>query len=360
MSVTITDVARKAGVAIGTVSRVINGHSAVNPKLRERVERVIQQLGYRPNARAQSLCRKSSTVISYVLSNRDLLHPFHARVLQGVTEYCEDFGYSVLYTPLRYLPETPPESIALPPVLRSKGVADCLILGGTNYPNLLELLRRLGAHHVLLENNFIDGEGIHKPLDQVHFDEVRGAYEATKYLIGLGHKDIWYMGDISLPWYRRRFEGYLKAMDEAKLDPRAQTAGLADDRYTNGFRSAEMILDQGFPVTAIFAGTNDMAHGAWEALNRRGLDVPKDISLAGFDDFRGPARSTELTSIHVDAHETGRQLAKMALEKIKTPERAFREVLIPTWLCKGGTSRPILKEIFRPQPPTRVRKTRRA
>ena len=92
MAATIRDVARRARVAIGTVSRVVNNRPDVNGELRARVVRAAQDLGYRPNARARSFARNSSAVLSFILSNRDFLHPFHSHVLQGVQEYCEDAG----------------------------------------------------------------------------------------------------------------------------------------------------------------------------------------------------------------------------------------------------------------------------
>jgi len=98
MTVTIRDVARRAKVAVGTVSRVLNNQPDVNPKLRQQVLRALKQLDYRPNARAQMLARKSSPVVSFLLSNRDFLHPFHSRVLQGVEEYCDESGFFVIYT----------------------------------------------------------------------------------------------------------------------------------------------------------------------------------------------------------------------------------------------------------------------
>src|ERR1700739_4759437 len=102
MAVTIRDVARRAGVAVGTVSRVVNNQPDVNLELRERVHCALKELDYRPNARAQVFARNSSPVVSFILSNRDFLHPFHSHVLQGVQEYCEDAGYFVMYTRCRY------------------------------------------------------------------------------------------------------------------------------------------------------------------------------------------------------------------------------------------------------------------
>ena len=336
---TIRDVADRAQVSVGTVSRVLNGRPDVKTELRTRVDRAMRELGYRPNVRAQSFARNSSAVISFVLSNRDLLHPFHSRILQGASAQCEESGFFVLYSSWKYSEETSPGKLQLPSVLKAHGIADCLILAGTNYPNLLQALDGLGTEYVLLANNFISSRK-RLPVAQVRFDDTRGACEAARYLISLGHKDIWYIGDISQPWYNNRYQGYLMAMREAGLQPRGSITGLSDDRFANGLQCTELILGQGQPVSAIFAGTDDVAYGALEALKRHGLRVPADVSLVGFDDQRNPYQPLELTTIRVEAEEIGRQLARMAIGRIREKGKIPPEVIVPTVLVKRGTCQP--------------------
>src|SRR5262249_46500776 len=137
LAATIKDVAALAKVSVGTVSRVINARPDVNAELRVRVEEAIRQLNFRPNARAQSLSRKASPIISFILSNRSFVHPFHAHVLSGVEEYCSQTGYFVVFARFNYSGNTPVSQLRLPSVLRSHGIADCVIAAGTNYPNFL-------------------------------------------------------------------------------------------------------------------------------------------------------------------------------------------------------------------------------
>jgi DNA-binding LacI/PurR family transcriptional regulator len=341
MPVTIRDVARRAGVAVGTVSRVVNHQPDVNPELRDRVNRTLKELNYRPNARAQSFARNSSPVVSFILSNRDFLHPFHSRVLQGVEEFCEESGFFVIYTRFRYSPTVAPGEMRLPNVLQSHGIADCVILAGSNYEVFTKNLDKRGLKYVLMVNNFFSKEN-REPVDQVRWDDFGGALEATRYLLDLGHRDIWFIGETSLPWYRNRYEGYCKAMKDAGLQPQGQTVGLSDDRFMNGMGSITMILERKQRVTAVLAGNDELAHGVWEGILKAGLDVPRDISLIGFDDQHGMARLQSLTSVRVEAREIGRQLAKMAILKIKSKTRHIREVLVPTTLVKRETCRPLL------------------
>src|SRR5205807_2243408 len=101
----------------------------------------------------------------------------------------------------------------------------------------------------------------------------------------LGHRRICYIGDISQPWFARRYQAYLDVMREAGLEPIAQTVRLSPDNFQSGFTSAEAILQQGLRPTAIFAGSDHFALGAWEQLRRSGLHVPEDCSLIGFDNI---------------------------------------------------------------------------
>ncbi len=345
MPVTIKDVARRAKVAIGTVSRVINDRPGVDPGLRERVEEAIRELSYRPNARARSFVQNSSPIISFVQSNRKLLYAFHSDVLQSVEESCAEEGYFVLFTRYNYDPDKKPSELLLPKVLESHGVADCLILAGMNYENFIEAVEALGVPYVLLKNTYT-GKTSRPPFDQVGWDDLSGSYEATQYFIELGHRDIWYIGDASLPWYRARFEGYQQAMRDHGLEPRGQPIGLSDNLYANGYACMEMILDQAQPVTAVFAGYDDIAYGAWDALARRGLQVPRDVSLIGYhDEDHAQFKVPPLTTVRVDKFAIGRQLARMAVEKLRSPGKRLPEVILPVTLMRRGTTRPFLQEV---------------
>jgi LacI family transcriptional regulator len=219
------------------------------PKLREKVLRALKELNYRPHVRAQSFARNSSPVVSFILSNRDFLHPFHSRVLQGVEEYCEESGFFVMYTRVRYSPAAAPNDMHLPNVLQSHSIADCVILAGASYENLTKRLNKRGLNYVLLANNFVSAEA-GPPYDRLRFDDFNGAAEATRYLLALGHEDIFFVGEAALPWYRNRYEGYCKAMKEAGLMPSANAGPVGQhilqwpEEYPDGAR-AEASLHRG-------------------------------------------------------------------------------------------------------------------
>jgi LacI family transcriptional regulator len=341
---TVRDVARKAGVSVGTVSRVLNANPEVKPALRRRVEAALRSLAYRPQAAVRNLSRNASPVFSFVLSNRDLLHPFHSRILEGVSRQCEEDGYFVLFSTFRYSPDAPVDRMEVPMVLQAHGIADCLILAGTNYPNLLAALDGMGIPYVLLGNNLVSAKP-RPPFDQVRFDDTQAASEAARYLIELGHRDIWFIGNVSWPWYRNRYEGYLQAMREAGLQPRGQTSDLSDDRFVNGELSAEMIVSQRHPLTAILAGTDDIAYGAWDALDRMGIKVPDQVSLIGFHDQPEPHRKRDLTTVRVEAEDIGRELARMAVAKARSANQPIPEIVVPSRLARRNSCRLLLPPV---------------
>src|SRR3977135_1657087 len=121
---TIRDVAHPAGVGIGTISRVLNSSSQVSRKTRARVLDAIRRLGFRPNAQARRILKRRAEMVCFLLSNRDFLHPFHARILQGVESYASGLKQHVLFAALHYSPKTPPDRIDLPPVLQEHGLME--------------------------------------------------------------------------------------------------------------------------------------------------------------------------------------------------------------------------------------------
>jgi DNA-binding LacI/PurR family transcriptional regulator len=199
---TIREVARAAGVGIGTISRVLNSSSQVSWKTRARVLDAIRRLGFRPNAQARRILKKRAEMVCFLLSNRDFLHPFHARILQGVESYASGMKQHVLFAALHYSPRTAPEKIDLPPVLQEHGLIDGVILAGTIYPNLLRRMETIQMPFVALSNNVMGMDDVQQ-FDQVGFDDLNGTLQATRYLIGKGHRRIVFAGDVSYPWLQR-------------------------------------------------------------------------------------------------------------------------------------------------------------
>ena len=331
-----------AGVSLGTASRALNNRRGVDPQLHLKVTEAARTLQYVRAANARKASRETCPIISFILSNRDFLHPMHARLLLGAEQYCEEHGYFLVFKRFDYAPDASMNEFKLPSLLREHGIADCLILAGTNYPNLIEATERAGIPYVYFGTNLV-GPAPRQGFDQARSNEAAGAREAIRYLIRLGHQRICYIGDISQPWFERRHRAYVEMMSEAGLEPIAQTVGLSPDNFHNGYSSAEALLGRGIPITAIFAGSDHIAMGAWELLRRKGMRVPEDMSLLGFDDIPDAGMTLPpLTTVHVPFLEIGRELAKMAIQKATSPRIALPEVVLPAELVLRGTTWPHL------------------
>src|SRR3984893_14404125 len=240
---TIREVAQAASVGIGTISRVLNSSSQVSRETRERVLQAIRRLGFRPNAQARRILKRRAEMVCFLLSNRDFLHPFHARILQGVESYASGLKQHVLFAALHYSPKTLPERIDLPPVLQEQGLIDGIILAGTIYPNLLRRIESINMPFVVFSNNVVGIDGECR-FDEVGFDDFKGTLRATHHLIKKGHRRIDFCGDISYPWIRRRYDGYSHGMREIKVKPVVATSRQSQSFVEFGQGSVPALLAQ--------------------------------------------------------------------------------------------------------------------
>jgi LacI family transcriptional regulator len=336
---TIREVALAAGVGIGTISRVLNSSSQVSRKTRARVLDAIHRLGFRPNAQARRILKRRAEMVCFLLSNRDFLHPFHARILQGVESYASGMKQHVLFAALHYSPKTPSDRIDLPPVLQEHGLIDGVILAGTIFPNLLQRIESIRMPFVAFSNNVV-GMDDQQQFDQVGFDDLDGTLRATRHLIGKGHRQIVFAGDISHPWLRRRFEGFRQAMRENKLKPVLITSRQQLSFGDFGQKSAAQILSHRSRPTAVVAGNDEIAFGLWRSLSRRGVRVPEQISLVGFDDREeAMLMDPPLSTVRVHKEEIGEACMKMLLERLHHPQMAFSRRVLPTEFLIRGTVR---------------------
>jgi LacI family transcriptional regulator len=336
---TIREVALAAGVGIGTISRVLNSSSQVSRKTRARVLDAIRRLEFRPNAQARRILRRRSEMVCFLLSNRDFLHPFHARILQGVESYASGLRQHVLFAALHYSPRTPPNKIDLPPVLQEDGLIDGVILAGTVYPNLLRRIESMQMPFVAFSNNVV-GIDQEQQFDQVGFDDLNGTLHAMRHLIGKGHRQIVFVGDISYPWLQRRFEGYRQGMREHKLKP-VLISGRSHLRFGDfGQASVGRILSKRPRPTAVVAGNDEIAYGLWRSLCRNGVKVPDEISLVGFDDREEAVlMDPPLSTVRVHKEDIGETCMKMLLERLHHPQMAFSQRILPTEFVSRGTVR---------------------
>ena len=330
--VTIKDVARAAQVSVATVSRVGTGSARVSPEIAERVRLAALNLG------SDLVGRNKSKVIAFVLGNRDMLQLFHSHMLVGAESYCAARGWNMLFLTLRYPATAPWQELHLPPILARHNMVDGVILGGTNTPNLFELLRRKAIPFAVLGNNVIS-EWRPEDHDVVWFDDIQGSFEVTRYLLSLGHRNIWFVGHTRLPWFSRRHEGYCRAMKEAGFLPRLSEIDSDNDQDV-GYMATKALLSRGEPVDAIQAGDDRVAAGAYKALRDYGLRIPDDVSVTGCDDIEAVMLHPSLTTIRIFTQQVGKQMAELVLKRIECPTLSPQHFTIPTQLVKRESCRP--------------------
>jgi DNA-binding LacI/PurR family transcriptional regulator len=303
---------------------VFSGASRVSDDLYEHVNKAARDLGI-------DLRRENTgTTLVFVLSNRQMLHVFHSRIFFGAQEYCKTRGVDVLFLSLDYSPLVPWNELVLPKLLRRQDVVQAAILAGTNSENLLVSLRQQGIPFAILGNNILDATDDYYTVDS---DDVQGAFDLTSYLQGLGHKDVWFVGNTALPWFARCYRGYSLAMEKVGAVPRLSKFESVDEREA-GYLGTRAILSKGEPVTAIFAGTDTAAQGVYSALEDCRVRIPQDISVVGCNDTCGELLRPSLTTIREFPEQLGKHLAELAIGQVARTMTAPRRISIPTAIVK--------------------------
>lgn len=329
---TFQDVARMAEVSVATVSRVATGQDLVSSEVTNKVKEAALSLGVNLESRSKT------KVIGFLLSNRAMLHPFHSRLLAAAEAYCAAHEINILYLPIRYDATTHWRDLRLPRILLRRDLIYGFIAAGVNSQNLLDFLSHKKIRFNVLGNN-LSGKWRHDAYDTVWIDDSGGAYEATSYLLSIGHRSIWFVGNCRLPWYNRRYEGYCRAMENAGLKPLLSDTDSEKDAEI-GYLGAKSIVSQAQPATAIFAGGDSTALGVYGALRDAGRRIPDDISVMGFNDIEASMAAPPMTTVRVFVEEVGRQLAKMLISRIFQPELPPQRHTIPTQLVQRGSCQP--------------------
>ncbi|MCL5105177.1 MAG: LacI family transcriptional regulator [Armatimonadetes bacterium] len=332
--VNIHDVARDANVSIATVSRVLNEPGRVSADTRDKVAASVERLGYTPNLRARLLARGDSGMICFLLSNRPFIHSVHAQVLQGAAREADELSVQIVYAACSYSPDTPPSEIEMPRILAARRLIDGVIVAGTNYPNMLDAIDELELPRVVYGPNLVTANDV-RIGNSVYVDDEGGGYEATAHLISLGHEKIWFVGDLSMPWYRRRYAGYRLAMSEAGIRSLPAVGSMADGELQMGHDGAEGLLERGEAVTALFVGSDMGAFGAMRAIKARGLRVPEDVSVVGFNgEELAEIAEPPLTTIRVPTEDAGMRCVEMLNSIIKGKEANLDPVVLPVQLIR--------------------------
>jgi LacI family transcriptional regulator len=306
---TIKEVARSAGVSVATVSHVLNNTRYVSPQLAERVLDAASELGYTPDGRARSLRLRKTQTIGLIVPD---VNPFFAELARII----EDQGFAAGYTTILGNADGHPDrERKYLETLISKRV-DGLILASTlhNAEALEVLIARSGTPVVLVDRE-LEFPGV----DVVLADNLGGGHAATKHLLGLGHTRIACItGPSELAPSSGRAEGYRRALAEAGVEPASEHVVRGDFTFAAGREAMRSILDADDTVTAVFAANDLAAIGAMSTLADRGLSVPGDVSVVGFDDaFPAALVAPPLTTVRQPLVEMGLTAVSLLLARMR-------------------------------------------
>jgi len=322
------DIARLAGVSTATVSRVINKQGNVSPDTERKVLSVIEKYGYLPNTIAKSLRIRRTRTIGFIVP--DIGNPFFPEVLKGIEAVCVERGYNLILGNTNEDIKTEMEVVRN---LRQQSVDGLLMIlvdssGGTLKSGLRGTDRALPV--VFIDRHI---QGFRH--DSVIIDNEGGVYQATRYLIGLGHKRIAIIHGPSCttPGDGRR-RGYMRAMREGGIDIVSQYMKEGDFRIASGYQLTRELLLSPKPPTAIIGGNNLMTIGSFKAIRDIRIDIPNQVSLVGFDDFLLSAYLTPpITVIDRPMSDMGKIAAELLISRIENDDKsAVREIVLPTEL----------------------------
>ncbi|MBZ0089842.1 MAG: LacI family DNA-binding transcriptional regulator [Thermoanaerobaculia bacterium] len=302
---TISDIARLAGVSNRTVSRVINRSSKVGEATRERIQRVIDDLGYRPNAQARGLAGGRSYLLGLIYDNPDAL--FIDEAQRGVLNVCRELGYELVIHPCGETDGLCSEVVGS--VKRSKLDGVIVLPPLSEDHQLAGALAKENVPYVRLAAVALD------TADRVVVSNERSAVASmAEYLVNLGHRRIGYItGPQGRRSTRERLEGFCDAL--ATLGSPIGEEMIARGAYSfeSGIECARALLSMPEPPTAIFASNDDMAAGVIQTATEMGLGVPRDLSVAGFDDS---VLATRIRPALTTIRRPVRAMARLAANKL--------------------------------------------
>jgi len=333
---TIKDVAAVAGVSFTTVSHVVNNSRPVSADVRAKVERAIRELNYVPSAVARSLKARSTATIGLLMPNGT--NPYFAELARGVEDGCAKKGYCVFFC---NSDDDPAKQRSYLRVLQEKRIDGLIVASAGEDAVLAATLADAREPLVIVDRNI---EGL--DADLVQIDHERGAWLATRHLLELGHSRIGCIaGPVTTAVSAMRVHGFLRAMAGRGVEIVPGAIVESDFSATGGYRAARQLFDTVRP-TAIFACSDMMGIGALRAAAERGLTVPDDCSIIGFDDiefghFTWPTLSTVGHSVRalgeLAALTLIERIARGAAASAATTGHTTRRVMQPRLIVREST-----------------------
>lgn len=331
MRITLKELAARAGVHPSTVSRIANKDPRlrVSAATRSRVEELLEKTGYRPDGVARSLRLRQSFVLAMIIP--DIGNPLFANIFLGIEDVANDHGYGVI---LGNTAASPARERAHLDALQARRVDGVVLASVYLRDPSVRWLREQKIRHVLV-NRFSDQRD---PF--VGADDKAGGRAATRHLIELGHRRIGHLAgakDISTAVLRR--QGYLAALEEAGLTADPDLVVESGYVEAGGQRAMAAMLDLPRPPTAVFAVNDLAAAGAHSVALARGLRIPEDLAIVGYNDVPLAGRlDPGLTTLRVPARRFGQLAAEILIAEIVAERSLKRRVILePELVVRGST-----------------------
>lgn len=334
MRVTIRDVAREANVSIATVSRVLNESGPVGASARERVTEVATRLRYTPSSAARSLITRQTKTLGVLLP--DLYGEFFSELIRGIDRAARESGYHMLVSMSH---NERSELVAALQMMRGR-VDGLIVMAPDREVDELAATLTKPLPSVLL-NHRSNGDGH----DRITVDSEGGARALVEYLVAQGHRRIALIGGptANSDADGRRL-GYRSALRNAGVEPAAELEVTSDFTEAGGFAAAATLLRLAERPTAVFAANDAMAIGALNAFMDAGLAIPRDISLAGFDDIpMARYLNPSLTSVRVPIQELGYRATNRVVQRLgaAADEASWDEVLPTELVVRASCAPPV-------------------
>jgi len=337
--VTLKDIAQRLGITVTTVSKALKDYPDISKKTKEAVRELAAQLKYQPDSQALALRGSKSYTIGLIIP--EIVHFFFSNVINGIMNYLETKGYRLLITLSNNSTELEAKQVNL--LFGNK--VDGVLVSLANETVDVGHFKLLSEYDIPLV--MFDKVNLDFNCQKVIIDDVAGGYIATKHLISKGCKRIAHIRGPKSPLNAiGRYEGYLKALEEAGLD--ADPSLVKSCKLVNleeGYEFAKILLHSPAPPDGIFAVTDQVAVGVLQAAKELGVKVPQKLKVVGFSDsLIAQVAEPALTTIHQPGYEIGEAAARMLIETIEIAEEKGEymavsdQFILPTYLIRRKSS----------------------
>ncbi|WP_416435126.1 LacI family DNA-binding transcriptional regulator [Priestia megaterium] len=330
MKPTIYDIAKEAGVSGATVSKVLNNTGRISEKTRNLVLNIAEKLNYQPNLMASALNGKSIFTIGLIVP--DLSNPFFALVARKIEDRGHELGYNLVICSSDYIRTKEEKYISL---LLNKKVDGIILMSGFEDISLVKALVLQDVPFVVVGRDIPSLD-----VNVVSIDNFLGGYLATSHLIEQGHTNIGFVG-LDVWSNRERYKGYIKALSENGINVCENTVYAKETSIISGRKITAKLFDSQQNLTAIFACNDLLAVGVLEEARAKGKEVPKDLSIVGFDDTVWAQTSyPKLTTIAQPTDKIGKKVMDLLVLQIEDKINRKQQIILkPELILRESTTR---------------------